>query len=37
MELDEAYRTKQQDLVTKVLEIVSTYHPLIEKTSAIIA
>jgi len=37
LELEEAYREKQEDLVAKVLEIVSTYHPLMEKASAMIA
>lgn len=36
-ELNEEYSMKQDQLVIKVLEIVSTYHPLLEKISVIIA
>lgn len=37
VELEEAYREKQEDMVIKVLEIVSTYHPVLEKVSSIVA
>ena len=36
-ELNDEYSMKQDQLVIKVLEIVSTYHPLLEKISVIIA
>ena len=36
-ELEEAYRSKQENLVADVLAIVATYHPLMEKTSSIIS
>lgn len=36
-ELEEQYRIQQDELVQKVLEIASTYYPLLEQVSAIIA
>lgn len=37
LELYEKYNEEQNKLVDKILEIVSTYHPLLEKISSIIA
>ena len=36
-ELEEEYRHQQDELVDKVLEIVSTYYPLLEKVSGVIS
>lgn len=36
-ELEEQYRIQQDELVQKVLEIASTYYPLLEQVSALIA
>ena len=36
-ELEDQYRLQQDELVQKVLEIASTYYPLLEPVSAVIA
>jgi hypothetical protein len=36
-ELEEQYRIQQDELVQKVLEIASTYYPLLEQVSSLIA
>lgn len=37
LELDGEYRARQAELVDKVLEIVSSYHPVLERVSSVIA
>jgi DNA mismatch repair protein MSH2 len=36
-ELEDSYRSLQNELVLKVLEIASTYYPLLETVSALIS
>ena len=36
-ELEEQYKIQQDELVQKVLEIASTYYPLLEQVSTIVA
>lgn len=36
-ELEDSYKGKQEELVSKVLEIASTYYPLLEQVSAVIS
>ncbi len=37
VELEEQYRLQQDELVQKVLEIASTYYPLLEQVSTVVA